>query len=266
MGDPLQRVRSGQPLRFPAAAYNAFAEATEDYQRRKGRQGGGPLSEPLPAGIVLVQNNSGADLPAFSILTINGLLFALFDSEGHDVGGLDEFKFHFALNGQAPDADHPGNFVVLQEPIPAGELGRAMVAGVTPVQVTIKNEGDQYAEVRSDGEEGWDFLSGSVGSAQILWHEAGTGVQWSLVRLGNRVTPQVFPARITGGSTGAWEWTEIVPGTCVDNSGGLSSDTEGTLSELNGTPLGVDDRVFVQPLFVPGTGWTYTAHDDSRDL
>jgi hypothetical protein len=52
----------------------------------------------------------------------------------------------------------------------------------------------------------------------------------------------------------------------VDKSGGLSSDTEGTLSELNGNPLGVDDRVFVQPLFVPGTGWTYTAHDDSRDL
>ena len=173
-------------------------------------------------------------------------------------------KFHFALNGQLPDADHPGNFVVLQEPIPAGELGRAMVAGVTPVQVTIRNESDQYAEVRSDGEDGWDFLSGSVGSAQILWHQPGTGVQWSLIRLGNRVAPQIFPARITGGSTGAWEWTEIVPGTWGDKAGGLSSDTEGTILELNGNPLGVDDRVFVQPLFVHGTGWIYVAHDDSR--
>ena len=37
MPDDLRKVRSGQPLRIPAGAYNAFVDAAVDLRTRQGR-------------------------------------------------------------------------------------------------------------------------------------------------------------------------------------------------------------------------------------
>lgn len=66
MPDDLRKVRSGDPLRLPAA-YNAFVDAAVDLRRRQGRGEAvaGPLMESAQRGIVLVRNDSGEEIEPY---------------------------------------------------------------------------------------------------------------------------------------------------------------------------------------------------------
>ena len=57
MPDDLRKVRSGDPLRLPARAYNAFVDAAVDLRRRQGRGDAvaGPLVDSAQRGNVLGQ-------------------------------------------------------------------------------------------------------------------------------------------------------------------------------------------------------------------
>jgi hypothetical protein len=193
-GDALRKVAPGETLRIPAGAYNAFIDAAQDFQRRQRDQTSTSKAAPLPGGVVLVRNDSGADRERFEILGVDGPLFGPSDN-------LDEFKNRPALVGVTPAADvHKGRFVVLMEPVKAGELARALAVGITPVRLVISEpeEGedvDKFADV-GDGPE--SLASSKDGTAAILWAENSPGEGWALVR---------FPA---GGGGGGGETPEIV--------------------------------------------------------
>ena len=51
MGDVFRKVRSGQPLRIPAAAYNAFVDAAVDLRRRERNSNAGSALEPAQRGV-----------------------------------------------------------------------------------------------------------------------------------------------------------------------------------------------------------------------
>ena len=74
MGDVFRKVRSGQPLRIPAAAYNAFVDAAVDLRRRERNANAGPALEPAQRGIVLVRNDSDDDIEPYHALAITGVL------------------------------------------------------------------------------------------------------------------------------------------------------------------------------------------------
>ena len=67
MADALRKVKSGDPLRIPAATFNAMIDTARDYQQRK--QGREQTSFPAfrQSGIVLVRNDSGSDRDRFEV-------------------------------------------------------------------------------------------------------------------------------------------------------------------------------------------------------
>ena len=54
MADDLRKVRAGEQLDIPAAAYNAFIDAAEDMKRRRHQASRKEQVEPRQTGIVLV--------------------------------------------------------------------------------------------------------------------------------------------------------------------------------------------------------------------
>jgi hypothetical protein len=173
----LKKVTAGQRAEMPAATFNIFIDAAQDYLRRRQDQGGEARPGPREMGIVLVKNDSGADCDRFAVLGISGILYTPTENE-------EGFKNRPALVGDTPAApDHRGKFVILQEPVAAGNLGRACAGGVTPVQIAVTDEDHGFADI-SDGSSA-TLASAPSGPARILYRETGTGTKWAVVLLGS---------------------------------------------------------------------------------
>lgn len=183
-GDALAKVTPGQPLRIPAAAYNAFVDAAVDLRMRQQRGGGAESAgRRRESGLVLLRNDSGGDLDRFAIVTLSGV--AISPAEN-----LNEFQAAPIFTATAPVAGSP--VAVLQEPIADGKYGQAMVSGVTPCLVTVNDAGHQYCEATAGVTDA--LSSVALGSIRILWSDAGSGSgsgsgsgaenQWSVVALG----------------------------------------------------------------------------------
>jgi len=199
MGDTLKKVQSGDPLEIPARTFNTFVDAAQDFlarQRGTGQQITRAYRDP---DIVLVKNSSGADRSQLHILGI--------DSPVIDPGeNADEFKNKPAVAGVTPSSSlHFGRFVVLLEPLAAGEIGRACVSGLVPAKVNVRDDGHEYADVR--GGDCSKLDSTDRGGAYILWRESGTGEKWALVKLSipaaePEVGPFVVKVEMDGGYAG----------------------------------------------------------------
>ena len=175
MGDALKKVKPGDPLAIPAAMFNTFVDAAKDYLSRQREQGQKATPAGRCGGIVLVRNDSGADPGRFEVLGVSTPLFT-------PTADLDAFKNTRALAGVTPtEADHLGKFVILLEPVAAGELALALASGVCPVKLSVTDEADDFADV-NDGQCA-TLKTGPKGSAVILWKESGTGVKWGIVKL-----------------------------------------------------------------------------------
>jgi hypothetical protein len=179
MSTPLKKVRSGQKLRIPAEAYNAFVDAATDLRRRQQAQQQEDHPQQRDVGIVLVKNSSGADRGQFAVLGITGPLFAATGAGSN----LQEFKNRVVLDCATPSiSSHTGKFVVLAEPILSGKIGRAFVAGVFSAKVEIIAADDGYADVKDSASE---LKTAATGAARILWKESGTGAgKWAILSLG----------------------------------------------------------------------------------
>jgi hypothetical protein len=207
MSSALRKVRSGDPLVIPAAAYNAFIDAALDFRQRTAHLGQGAQPSFPQASIVLVRNDSGSNQNRMAVL---GVEAPIIDPSANE----EEFRNRVALSCITPAADtHEGKFVVLAEPIANGKIGRAYAAGVCPVKIDVPDEEHEwrYAEI-ADGITG-NLKVSMQGSATILWRAGGTGVQWAVIRLGQPVPMHVFPVELTqvGGEQGDEEnpasWT-----------------------------------------------------------
>lgn len=82
-----------------------------------------------------------------------------------------EFKKARGMRGVAVDRDdHLGKFAILLDAIPAGEFGRARIAGGSIfVKIEIKSEAHRLADVVTSTLG--NLRSGQIGAAHILWVE-----------------------------------------------------------------------------------------------
>ncbi len=178
----LAKVAAGQPLKISAESFNAFVDAAAAYQAsRQSRSADGGMTTAIP-GIILLRNDSSTDQGRFAVLGLDDPL--ILPSENPQ-----SFQERITFSGISPDEDvHANRFCILQEPIAAGGIGRAMVAGVTPMRLDIDAEEDELAAIVTD--ETGSLATGSEGGARILWKEPGTGAAWGIVQ---------FPA---GGAAG----------------------------------------------------------------
>lgn len=136
-------------------------------------------SDPLlrQADICKVLSEAATNLPRFAVVGIEGPLISPTDN-------LVEFQSRAAFRVVVPTESSWGKFAILTEPIPAGRIGRAWVSGVCPAQVFVTDGAHQYCEAAAGATTA--LKSDCFGSARILWREAGTGLRWALIRLGNR--------------------------------------------------------------------------------
>lgn len=201
MADPYRKVQRGEKLRISARAYNGLLDLL-----REGDAGGSGKAEgkTRQTGIVPVKNASDANLGRFAVLGIDGPLFTPDENS-------DFFQRAAALRGIKPtQALHAGKFFVLAEPIAAGGVGRAYVAGVFPALVNVTDAGHGFADVADNSS---DYLaSASAGAAQVLWKESGTGVKLALVRIGGAGGGESVGQRMgqvhimVSDSSGGWEF------------------------------------------------------------
>jgi len=190
----IAKVSSGQKLRIPAEAYNAFVDAAEAYQAQLHQQGVDRRGVPLSPGEALVRNDSGADLERFAVIGLDAPLISPDDN-------LLSFQEHRTFSGVSPEEHlHANRFGVLQEPIPAGAIGRVLLIGVTPVQLAVQAMKDDLAAVVTG--ETASLKSGTSGGARILWKPDQTGLGWGLI---------AFPAGGTEGSAPNLVLTVTVP-------------------------------------------------------
>lgn len=239
MGNGLKKVVGGAPLKISRSTWNSVIDAAAKAARIDPFRSGPIKADPPVPGLVLVQNDSGADVDRFAVLGIDDA--TVFSPA--DANALKEFQNRPVVSGVTPDsAVHAGRFVVVLEPIDDGKLGLGQVGGIVPCQVNVVTAGDPHAEV-TDG-DATKLTSGMSGSAQILSVASGTGTKWALVRLGAAVQSTSFLAKITGHTDitaqvrWKYAWTEVriaSSGTAVETFTGGRAGTTGSPS---GSDLG----------------------------
>jgi hypothetical protein len=233
MPDDLRKVRSGDPLRLPAGAYNAFVDAAVDLRRRQGRGEAvaGPLVESAQRGIVLVRNDSGEEIEPYHAMAITGVLVEPGEDDQERT-----FQSRTPLTGDIATEETAGPaFVVALQPIKPNKLGRCVLTGVTVARVFITNETDTTCELAADETV---LASTPMGGIPILWKEEGTGEKWAVLELGRpspgRVTAILGAAQAIPTERNRWRypWVEAQidgnPGSetylrYVPIEGGLSS-------------------------------------------
>lgn len=172
-------VRKNDTFSVTASTFNSMLDAAKAHQNSRN-------NTTVPPGQgekirVLVKNTSGSDLSKYNILGIAGMVF-LPTEEG--------FQQYLTITGYTPTAGtHEGSFVILDEAIPNGEFGRAILWGATICEVDITDASHRFADIKHG--DATKLVSGSTGSAQMLYQESGTGTLWAVVRIGNPATAPV---------------------------------------------------------------------------
>ena len=206
LSDPFRRVTIGDPATLQAATINTLVDANRIARSSMGATGAGPAPAGLdyPATIVPVLNNSSKDADLFDVLQIQGPLITATD-------GLDSFQFQGGFSCIAPTQPSAGqNIVITLEPIPAGEIGRAVMSGIVPAYISVADVLDDYADVQA-GDTTYLYSTKAPTSAQILTKEDGTGYKWAVLRIGNPLVPRVWICQVV--NTG--------PGSAADLTGNM---------------------------------------------
>ena len=129
--------------------------------------------------IVLVQNNSGLDVPQFGILGSTGLSLLQPTDSG--------FNEKVVLQGMSPGnfVGHQaknGGFFITCEPIPAMGIGRAWYSGICVVQINFISASHLFAGADLATGSTDALVSRSSGPCAILYREnTGTGLGWAIV-------------------------------------------------------------------------------------
>ncbi len=172
-GDSLRKVKSGDPLNIPAAAYNAFVDAAVDLRQRQHEESREPQRLRRDNDVILVLNSTGSTVNRFGVLAITDPIIAPTDALELE---------RVAFTGVVPAAEHAGKFAILLETAAPGAIVRAAMGGVVPVKVGLLQPDDEFADV-APGQTGY-LNSGDSGPAQILWVESSlVPVRQAIVRL-----------------------------------------------------------------------------------
>ena len=182
----MEKVNPGDKLAIRAADWNAFVDAAEFASNAKRLVGAHGVRSGVTGNMVFVRNTGDATLPRFGALVLSDALIP------HDAAA-EEFESEVPAFDGVPAEEDSGEegesekdvrpFAVAVEPIPSGEIGRALALGFTPAKVDVVHEEDACAEPVPGSSTG-ALRSTNVGYARIAWKESGTGEKWCFLRLG----------------------------------------------------------------------------------
>ena len=193
MSDPLKKVQPGDPLRIPAETFNTFVDAAADLRARRHDVQARNVPTPRNATIILVKPN--VQRGRFEPLGLGEPVIGPNDAMATLVG---QPCFH-AERGR-PEV-HGYNFCITQEPIAAGRIGRAAIAGPTWCYFREKPPFGLPNAVRAAvrlSEDWGDRLYTNPVGLELLWRDpvpANPHKILGLIDLGRRVQA---PVHFTG--------------------------------------------------------------------
>lgn len=243
MSDPLRKVTSGQDLRIPAQAYNAFIDAALA-TRTAATASASPAFARVHPGAVRVLNTTDATLPRGAAVELGTIAVDPGDSSVAEA----------LLQGVVLEALTPalgyGPLAIVSDPIPEGGVGMAVLEGLVAARLTIAHDGHRFADVVPGSTT---LTTRGIGRVEILWKEdtegaGGTG-KWAYVRRVADGSVRVL-ARLTGATmlsdnrwAYTWEEARLAPsGVFEAVPGGLNSASSGeavNAVEASNTATGV---------------------------
>lgn len=176
-----------------ARALNRAQDAADIVLGQRGNGiAAGPEAGPSSYVPILVKNATTGPVSRWGVLSVAGLVFTPSGATG---SATQQFQDVPVLSGGLPTGGTA--FVVAVEPIKAGSIGRAAVAGVVQCKITVVSSSDTFATAK-DGDLS-QLTSASSGEAQILWKESGTGAgKWALVRFGGAAGASIRLGKVSG--------------------------------------------------------------------
>jgi hypothetical protein len=177
MTNQYRKIPDSSYAAIPGRIYNAMLDAVAYVEQLRARTGPGRSRAMQQAGLVLLKNTTSDDVDRFGVLGLGSVWPSVTDNptawKSLDV----------AFHGVTPtEAGHTGKFAVAWEPISAGAIGVACIAGLTPARLSVGYATHPYADVDDDVTA--DLKTDWRGGALILDRETGTGTKWGLVLLG----------------------------------------------------------------------------------
>lgn len=119
---------------------------------------------------VTIKNNTGSDLPAFSVIKIYGAMY----SRSGDTFINQAAQNGVELNGNTPAAS-TDTIAITQAACKSGDIVKAMVSGATACKVyKASNANYQYANVTA-GQSGYLTGTDTPSNIRVLWIASGTG-------------------------------------------------------------------------------------------
>lgn len=181
----MRKFGGGESFRVSHQDHNRWQNAGLAHAMR---QFGGQEATSFPDwasdGIVLVKNNTGRNLPRYSVLTILGSI----PDPNYSTEQLADFKNFVQVKGEEPSSEITGRFCILQTDANAGQVVPAMLSGVTPCRINVLSLTDEFADIETN--EAVDrtryLKTGSSGGAQIIHRPEILGEQWAYVRISNK--------------------------------------------------------------------------------
>jgi hypothetical protein len=170
--DPLRPVRGGDPIRMSANTQNALLRAAAAANSRDFGSADGPERD--DAQVLIVASATLARFAPFALGTC--VTTPATDSQ---------FQRLPAFNSAAVTEDQP--FGIMIDPAYSGSVGRGILCGLVPAQVTIADADDEYVHINSS----LALESAETGYARIIWKAGTSGSQWCLLAL---------PAAASGGT------------------------------------------------------------------
>jgi hypothetical protein len=142
------RIEKGQPLAkaISATAWNRAQDAADVVLGvQSGFAGDARTLYAGASNIVLVKNDSGSEVKASGILGVSGI-----EDTGLDANNeMPSICRTPVITGTTPTAaNHASNFVVTLEPIAAGKVGRAAVAGTVAFRLESSSTSHKFATVK----------------------------------------------------------------------------------------------------------------------
>lgn len=176
----MQTVHAGDPIKLRADDWNSIVHCVNQNKRGGLANGSRQRPQDTKPGTILVQNLTGADRRRGEVV---GLDAPLFNHEDDPTWHLaDRIVFKTVVPGVVPTN---GKIAVLQEPIAAGEIGEAIVEGITVARLTWNTEtaNSEFADIVTN----IPILTASrfEGSAHILYKNPES--EYAVVRLTNPV-------------------------------------------------------------------------------
>lgn len=171
----LSQYKNGANYLVSGQTFNEIADAV-NFTKGQMRMGEGHRRfQPFENGEVRIKATED-DIPVFAAVILSNLLYR----PANDAFIYQAQSFY----GDLPSSDYQeGPFAITTEPIKRGDVGRAVLIGVVPAQVTINDPDAQYAEPIPAGSG--LMRTAESGTARIVWKGGTSGTQWCILQLGS---------------------------------------------------------------------------------